>query len=156
MNWAISIQPLGRSNVATERMPTNPEPVYNLGLTLERAERFSDSLQLYETATAMSPDNPTYLGNLIRVHLKLGTPVELLTAEIQQLLLLETRPDWRQWATDLLNYDVVAAYSKSDNSDAGEDITEQTGPEAESAEPLPPPRLQLVDPAYGEIPMPPS
>ena len=89
---------------ATQETSVDSEPVYNLGLTFEQGGQLTRAMSYYEAAHLNMPSDPRYLGNLIRTRLRLGEPAELLTPELQQLVMLETRPEWREWANDLLQH----------------------------------------------------
>jgi len=79
-------------------MPDDPAVLYNLGLALESAGRTDEALQLYGQANTLDPVNPNYLGNLVRLRMRLGERDDLLRGQLQELVLIETRPDWRRWA----------------------------------------------------------
>jgi tetratricopeptide (TPR) repeat protein len=84
--------------VAMELMPHDPIVLYNLGLTLETAGKVYEAMDLYWQAVEMDPANPNYLGNLVRLRLRLGEDGPDVVAQLQDLVLIETRPDWRRWA----------------------------------------------------------
>jgi tetratricopeptide (TPR) repeat protein len=83
---------------AREYLPDDPAVVYNLGLALESAGRTDEALDLYYTANAMDRANPNYLGNLVRLRVRLGERDDLLQQQLRDLVLIETRPEWRRWA----------------------------------------------------------
>ncbi len=83
---------------AMEFMPTDPIVYYNLALTLESAGRVSAAMELYMQAVQMAPTNPVFLGNLVRLRIRLGESGPDLNEQLQDLVLIETRPDWRRWA----------------------------------------------------------
>lgn len=83
---------------AREYLPNDPTVVYNLGLALEAGGRTDEALELYYTANAMDEVNPHYLGNLVRLRVRMGEHDDLLIEQLQNLALIETRPDWRRWA----------------------------------------------------------
>lgn len=85
---------------AREYLPEDPAVAYNLGLALESAGRTDEALELYYAANAMDRANPNYLGNLVRLRVRMGEHDELLEHQLQELALIETRPDWRRW-TDI-------------------------------------------------------
>ncbi|MCO8121759.1 tetratricopeptide repeat protein [Stieleria sp. TO1_6] len=84
--------------LASELMPTDPSVLYNLGLALESAGRTDEALELYWRANEMDRTNPYFLGNLVRLRLRRGERDEVLQQQLQDLVLIETRPEWRRWA----------------------------------------------------------
>lgn len=83
---------------AREFLPDDPAVVYNLGLALESAGRSAEAMNLYYTANEMDAANPHYLGNLVRLRVRLGEHDELLQQQLRDLVLIEIRPEWRRWA----------------------------------------------------------
>lgn len=83
---------------AMEFMPHDPAVYYNLALALESAGRVSEAMELYYQAVAMAPTNPFFLGNLVRLRIRLGETGPDLQAQLEDLCLIETRPEWRRWA----------------------------------------------------------
>ena len=83
---------------AREFLPHDPSVVYNLALALESAGRSDEALDLYYAANSMDQANPIYLGNLVRLRVRLGEHDELLERQLKDLVLIETRPQWRRWA----------------------------------------------------------
>ncbi|TWU58427.1 photosystem I assembly protein Ycf3 [Rubripirellula tenax] len=83
---------------AMEFMPNDPIVYYNLALTLESAGKVSEALDLYVQAVQMAPANPVFLGNLVRLRIRLGESGFDLNEQLKDLVLIETRPEWRRWA----------------------------------------------------------
>ncbi len=83
---------------AMELMPYDPAVYYNLALTLEAAGKVHEALDLYWQAVEMDPLNPNFLGNLVRLRIRLDETGPELIAQLQDLILIETRADWRRWA----------------------------------------------------------
>jgi Tfp pilus assembly protein PilF len=83
---------------AMDLMPQDPAVYYNLALTLESAGKVFEATELYTQAVAMDPTNPMFLGNLVRLRIRLGENDPSLVAQLQDLILIETRPEWRRWA----------------------------------------------------------
>lgn len=83
---------------AATLMPRKAEPRNNLGLVLESVSRLEDTLKAYEEAVRLEPDNPEYLGNLIRCRVRLGRRDGRTKELLQELLLKDTRPEWLEWA----------------------------------------------------------
>ena len=69
---------------AREFLPNDPAVVYNLGLALESAGRTDEAIELYYTANQMDRANPNYLGNLVRLRVRLGEHDDLLAATTQR------------------------------------------------------------------------
>jgi hypothetical protein len=88
---------------AMELMPQDPAVYYNLGLTLETAGKVFEAMDLYIQAVEMDPTDPIYLGNLVRLRVRLGEFDPTLVTQLQDLILIETRPDWRRWADQQLS-----------------------------------------------------
>ncbi len=97
---------------AMELMPYDPIVYYNLGLTLEAAGKVHEAMDLYWQAIEMDPTNPNYLGNLCRLRVRLGETGPDLVAQLQDLILIETRPDWRRWADRQLALDLNDALDR--------------------------------------------
>ncbi|MEO1614276.1 MAG: tetratricopeptide repeat protein [Planctomycetota bacterium] len=83
---------------AHEFLPDDPATAYNLALTLESGGRVMEAREYYEIASAMEPANPHYLGNLVRLRVRLGERDDVIREQLQDLALIETRPEWRRWA----------------------------------------------------------
>ena len=113
---------------AIEFMPERGEPTNNLGLTYELAGRMDEAIAMYYTAHELEPVNSEYLGNLTRARTRRGDRDDLLRHEIQQLLFIDTRPEWIAWAEDQL---VLALGNQSAESDPSLEGDEDQGdPEA--------------------------
>ncbi len=91
---------------AAQFLPEDPTPWNNLGMTLEAAGRGQEAIEYYEHAYELAPEKPLYLGNLVRTRIRLGENDESVTAQLKDLLFLETRPDWVNWITDQLALDM--------------------------------------------------
>ena len=86
---------------AADLMPERPEPLNNLGLVYETADRYSHAINYFQLAHELAPSNPVYLGNLIRAMLQDEDQDPLAIDHLlSELLLIETRPDWRDWARE--------------------------------------------------------
>jgi tetratricopeptide (TPR) repeat protein len=97
---------------AMELMPYDPIVYYNLGLTLESAGKVHEAMDLYWQAVEMDPVNPVFLGNLVRLRVRLGEANPELVTQLQDLILIETRPDWRRWADRQLAIELNAALDR--------------------------------------------
>jgi Tfp pilus assembly protein PilF len=87
---------------AIELEPELPDPHNNLGLTWEAANRIDDALMEFEMASELDSTCAEYLANLIRARQRRGDQDDFLQEQLRQLLLLETRPEWREWAEEQL------------------------------------------------------
>lgn len=88
---------------ASELAPTSPEPFLNLGLVYERAGQFGQAEECYRNACEISAINPSAVGNLARVLIKSdGDPMEIHQL-LTQLKMIDTRPNWLDWADLLLS-----------------------------------------------------
>lgn len=88
---------------AAELAPFSPEPLINLGLVHERAGQLGQAEEAYRLASEVSPSNPQIIGNLARVLIKSdGDPGEIHLL-LKQLMFIDTRPDWLDWADSLLS-----------------------------------------------------
>ena len=103
---------------AMELMPQDPIVYYNLGLTLESSGKVHEAMDLYWQAVEMDPVNPHFLGNLVRLKVRLGEEGPELITQLQDLILIETRPDWRHWA------DRQLALVSNDSLDRGPETPE--------------------------------
>ena len=106
---------------ARELMPSDPAVYYNLGLALEKAGRKNRALELYWQAVELDPTEPHFLGNLVRLRRRLGENGPDVVAQLQDLMLIETRPDWRNWASEQLEVTL------NPNLDRGPDTPEFGG-----------------------------
>lgn len=81
----------------SELLPKNPTPLNNLGMTLEAGGRVDEALAYYEDAHSLAPGVPLYLGNLLRLRIKLGMVDDLTIQQLEELAFIEDRPEWIQW-----------------------------------------------------------
>jgi tetratricopeptide (TPR) repeat protein len=78
------------------------EPLVNLGLVYEQARQLQRAEECYRRAIEISPYSPVIVGNLARILVRLdGDPAEIRPL-LEQLLLIDTRPDWLDWADRLM------------------------------------------------------
>jgi Flp pilus assembly protein TadD len=83
---------------AIKLMPHQSEPRNNLGLVLEKAGKLEGAAEAYSKAREMEPDNPEYLGNLARARIRHGDRDEQTRKLLEELVLKDDRPEWRDWA----------------------------------------------------------
>jgi len=84
---------------AIKLMPYQPEPRNNLGLVFERAGKMNSAAEAYSKAHEIQPDNPEYLGNLARASVRMGDSTDETRRLLEQLIMIDDRPMWRDWAT---------------------------------------------------------
>ncbi|MEM6363403.1 MAG: tetratricopeptide repeat protein [Planctomycetota bacterium] len=104
-------------DAASEFLPEDATPVNNLGMTLEAGGRMDEAIELYRRASVMNPSNPLYLGNLVKAKLRMGEQDDLLYAQMQSLLMIETRPHWIGWIRDQLNLDLNPLLDRGGDSE---------------------------------------
>ena len=97
---------------AMELMPHDASVYYNLALTLEAAGKTHQAMDLYWQAVEMEPSNPVFLGNLVRLRLRLGEYDDMVIEQLKDLVLIETRPEWRRWADRKLALDLNASLDR--------------------------------------------
>jgi len=89
--------------------PTDPRPLYNLGLTFERATNWEVASDYYEQALKLDPEDVHACENLIRVYVKLGRPRSEVASLARRALLKEMRPEWIAWLSRYAEADASAA-----------------------------------------------
>ena len=87
---------------ANKLMPERFEPLFNLALVYESADKLDRAIEYASMAFSMDPRNPNVLETLIRTRLRNGDPVEEVRPLIQVVLFYESRPAWVCWATEQL------------------------------------------------------
>lgn len=88
---------------AAKLMPDRAEPFYNLGLVYEHADNLERAIFYYEKCVSLKRNDPRYLGSLAAARLKADEPLEAVRPLLEQLVFLETRPEWVYWARQLIN-----------------------------------------------------
>ncbi|MEL7237494.1 MAG: tetratricopeptide repeat protein [Planctomycetota bacterium] len=91
---------------AIKLMPYQPEPRNNLGLVFEKAGKLDDAVTEFAAAVELQPGNAEFLGNLVRSRVRRGDAGRAASEEdrrvtrelLGELVLRETRPEWKQWA----------------------------------------------------------
>ena len=84
---------------AVKLMPYQPEPRNNLGLVFERAGKINSAAESYAKAHEIQPDNPEFLGNLARANVRMGESNDETRRLLEELIMKDDRPEWRDWAT---------------------------------------------------------
>jgi hypothetical protein len=123
-------------------MPNRPEPHHNLGQVFEAVAKLEDAIALYETAYAMDPQNPIFIGNLARARHKHDEKDPDVRRLLEELIVHDTRPNWVCWARNLLGHGKLGDYEVLPSE--GETPVPTGAPP--STEPLPAPLPDLVDP----------
>jgi len=87
---------------ATQLEPNSIEPLVNLGLVHDEADRLEEAAEFYQQALQINPKSPVALSNLVRVRIKQDhDPIEIHSI-LRELVLIDNRPDWVDWAQELL------------------------------------------------------
>jgi len=109
-----------RFMLASQLMPDRTEPLYNLGMVYEATDRLAEAVNMYETARDIDPVDPRPLGNLVRVLLTIQ-PYDLATEPLlKELLTIEYREPWREWAGNTLAHLRSKSRSKSRSGESSE------------------------------------
>jgi len=83
---------------AAKLMPGKPQPKNNLGMVFEAVGRLDDAAAHYGQAVAAAPDNPEYIGNLVRCRVRQNKRDAETRRLLEELVLKDTRPEWVHWA----------------------------------------------------------
>jgi hypothetical protein len=78
------------------------EPLYNLGLVYEAADKLERAIEFYSMAFSLSPRTPDVLESLARARLRNGEPLADVRPLLKEIVFYETRPAWVCWAKDRL------------------------------------------------------
>lgn len=120
---------------AAQAMPERPEPVNNLGIVYESAGRLEQAISQYATAHELAPNNPEFLGNLLRARRVRGDLDASVEEQLRHLLLIETRPEWREWAHDQLVLFLPKAIRRLSDANEPEEIEVVPSPASDSPAP---------------------
>ncbi len=88
--------------LANCEMPDRPEPLNNIGLIYERVDKFDEAVNYFSQAYELHPTNPEYLGNLVRARISRGDRTTDVRDQLEELRLIENRPEWQDWAAEQL------------------------------------------------------
>lgn len=88
---------------AIKTMPNRPEPYNNLGLVMESIGQMEIAVENYFQAMELDPENPQLLGNFLRAKYRDTGFTEDLRSRYEELILLDDRPDWVDWARGVLS-----------------------------------------------------
>ena len=83
-------------------MNSRPEPFNNLGMVLEAVEHLDEAIENYRAACELDATSPEYLGNLARALIKRNDRDPEAKEVLQDLLMYESRPEWKGWAREKL------------------------------------------------------
>jgi hypothetical protein len=78
------------------------EPLYNLGLVYEAADKLDRAIEFYSMAFSISPRTPDVLESLVRARLRNGETVANVRPLLKEIIFYETRPVWVCWAKERL------------------------------------------------------
>jgi len=87
---------------AIKLMPDRPEPHNNLGLIYDRVGKFDEAIMCFSEAYRLCPASSEYLGNLVRAKIARGERTIEVRQLLEDLILIEGRPDWEEWAAEQL------------------------------------------------------
>jgi Tfp pilus assembly protein PilF len=87
---------------AARLMPDRFEPLNNLGLAYESVGKYEQAISYYLLAREKSPNSPDVIGNLARASFRSGQSVDELRPLLEDVLTIDTRPEWRRWAAEQL------------------------------------------------------
>jgi Tfp pilus assembly protein PilF len=89
---------------ANKLMPERFEPLYNLALVYESADKLDRAIEYASMAFSLAPRNADVLETLIRARLRNGDPVDEVRPLIKEVLFYESRPNWVGWAKEQLSH----------------------------------------------------
>jgi hypothetical protein len=87
---------------AQRLMPDRFEPLYNLGLVYEAADKLDRAIEFYSMAFSISPRTPEVLESLARARLRNGETVANVRPLLKEIIFYESRPVWVCWAKERL------------------------------------------------------
>jgi Tfp pilus assembly protein PilF len=119
---------------AIKTMPDRTEPISNLGMVYEEVGKFDKAIEMYWIAYEIDPHNPEVIGNLARCSLRQGESVEQVRPLLEDLIFMDSRPEWVDWAKEQLVFSQVKASRDVDGSplepeSGGPSESSQYGPE---------------------------
>jgi tetratricopeptide (TPR) repeat protein len=82
---------------AGERAPSDPRPVFNLGLTWERASYVDEALQHYERALSRDPRYLPAIRGAVRAEQSLGVASDASAERLRIGLMIERDEGWRDF-----------------------------------------------------------
>ena len=114
---------------ASRLMPERFEPLNNLGLVYESADKFEQAIVFYKLAREKAPNQPEVIGNLARATYRSGQRVDQMRPLLEDVVATSENPDWRRWAAELLGVNPIPI-----GANATPDFKRMVAP---SAQPLP-------------------
>jgi len=87
---------------ASQLEPNSIEPLVNLGLIHDEADRLEEAVEFYEQSLKVNPRSPIALGNLVRARIKQDHDPTEIHSMLRDLVLFDTRREWVDWAQELL------------------------------------------------------
>ncbi len=87
---------------ANKQMPERFEPLYNLALVYEAADKLDRAIEYASMAFSIAPRNADVMETLIRTRLRNGESIEEVRPLVKEVLFYETRPSWVCWAKEQL------------------------------------------------------
>jgi Tfp pilus assembly protein PilF len=88
---------------ANKQMPERFEPLYNLALVYEAADKLDRAIEYASMAFSIAPRNADVMETLIRTRLRNGESLEEVRPLVKEVLFYETRPSWVCWAKEQLS-----------------------------------------------------
>jgi hypothetical protein len=88
---------------ANKLMPERFEPLYNLALVYEAADKLDRAIEYASMAFSIAPRNADVMETLIRTRIRNGDPIEEVRPLIKEVLFYETRANWVCWAKEQLS-----------------------------------------------------
>ncbi|MGH7132963.1 MAG: hypothetical protein ACREJO_13565 [Phycisphaerales bacterium] len=89
---------------ACKLMPGNPDPRMNLAMTMEEAGRSNEAIAGYRTALEVYPGYIPAVQALTSLQLRTEKPDDSLDANLREIALRGTTPQWREWAKVRLTF----------------------------------------------------
>jgi Tfp pilus assembly protein PilF len=99
---------------AMKLMPHRSEPMNNLGMVYEEVGKFDKAMEMYAIAYSIDPQNPEIIGNLARCSMRQGDSVDQVKPLLEDLVMLDYRPEWVNWAREQLVFSQVKEASDTD------------------------------------------
>jgi len=88
----------GEFEWARRLMPEHAEPRTNLALTLQKAGRFDDAVESYNSALAVNPNHVRSMQGLTRLQLRHDRADEATLEMLEVIAMRGETPQWRDWA----------------------------------------------------------
>lgn len=85
---------------AQKFLPERPEPLNNLGLVFEAVGNYDKAIEYFNAAWSVEHDNAEFLGNLVRARIRNGDTSSELRGLLQQLISIDDRETWVDWARE--------------------------------------------------------